>query len=236
MGKKKLVVLTGAGISAESGFETFRDAGGLWEKYSVEDVCTPEGLRRDPDFVNGFYNGLRRQLLSAVPNAGHSTLAAMERDFDIDVITQNVDDLHERAGSSRVLHLHGELMKVCSSRDKDDPRYIRTLPASAPEVHPGELCADGSPLRPWIVFFGESVPLLEAAAERVRQADAFAVIGSSLNVYPAAGLVRYVSEGAPAFLIDPKEVDVPAFLPVRVIRDVASTGVPRLWEALKDAF
>ncbi len=225
---KKLVVLSGAGMSAESGFSTFRDAGGLWERYPVEKVATPEGWQADPDLVTDFYNGLRRQLVEARPNRGHEILAEMEADFDVTVITQNVDDLHERAGSSHVIHLHGELMKVCSSRDPDNPFFIRTLPPDHLEVAHGERAGDGSLLRPWIVWFGEAVPRLADAAAEVEQADAFAIIGSSLNVYPAAGLVRYVPEGAPVFLIDPKEVKVPANRDIRVIRDVASTGTAEL--------
>jgi len=232
--KKKLVALTGAGISAESGFSTFRDSGGLWETYSVEDVCTPEGFSRDPQMVNDFYNGLRRQLLQARPNAGHETLAQMEQDFDVSVITQNVDDLHERAGSTRVIHLHGELLKVCSSRDKDNPHCIETLTSDRLDVLPGERAKDGSLLRPWIVFFGEGVPNLERAAEEVARADIFVIIGSSLNVYPAAGLVRYAPADAEIWLIDPKEVHVPGTRNVHVIQDVASRGVPRLHELLKN--
>lgn len=230
--KKRLVVLTGAGISAESGFSTFRDAGGLWEQYSVEEVCTTEGWARDPQKVNAFYNGLRRQLLTARPNRGHELLAELEADYDVRIITQNVDDLHERAGSSHVLHLHGELMKVCSSRDKDNPRFITTLPAERPETGEGEKCGDGSLLRPWIVFFGESVPNLEAAAEEVMRADFFAVIGSSLVVYPAAGLVAYAPKQCPVFVIDPKEVAVPGGRDVRVISEPASKGVATLREML----
>lgn len=226
--KKKLVVLTGAGMSAESGFSTFRDNGGLWERYSVERVASHEGWLREPDFVNGFYNGLRRQLVDASPNGGHLALAALEDSWDVTVVTQNVDDLHERAGSSRVVHLHGELMKVCSSRDPEDLRCLKTLSAPDLDVAPGQLAADGSLLRPYIVFFGEAVPKLEEAAAAVSAADAFAVIGSSLVVYPAAGLVRYVPREAPCFLIDPKEVSVPAVRHFEVIQDVASSGTEEL--------
>ncbi len=226
--KKRLVALTGAGMSAESGFSTFRDAGGLWEKYPVERVATPEGWAADPALVTDFYNGLRRQLVAASPNEGHRLLAALERDYDVTVVTQNVDDLHERAGSSRVIHLHGELMKVCSSARPDDPRYIRTLPPDSLEVRHGEKAGDGSLLRPWIVWFGEAVPQLEAAAREVARADIFVIIGTSLNVYPAAGLVHYTRPGVPVYLIDPKEVRVPSSRDVRVIQDVASRGVARL--------
>ena len=226
--KKKLVVLTGAGMSAESGFSTFRDSGGLWEQYSVDKVASHEGWLRDPDFVNGFYNKLRRQLVDASPNDGHRALAALERDWDVTVVTQNVDDLHERAGSSNVIHLHGELMKVCSSRDTEDPRCLVTLHEPDLTVAPGQLAADGSRLRPYIVFFGEAVPKLQDAAEAVERADAFAVIGSSLVVYPAASLVHYVSAGVPCFLIDPKEVEVPGHRHFEVIQDVASRGTEEL--------
>ncbi len=233
MGKKRLVVLTGAGMSAESGFSTFRDSGGLWERYPVEQVATPEGWAANPDLVTDFYNGLRRQLVTAQPNEGHRLLADLERDFDVCVVTQNVDDLHERAGSSHVIHLHGELMKVCSSRDPDNPRCLRTLTAEHPDVKHGERAADGSLLRPWIVWFGEAVPRLTDAARAVEQADVFAIIGTSLNVYPAAGLVHYVPAGCPVYLIDPNEVRVPAGRPVEVIRDVASRGVAELARRLR---
>lgn len=221
-------------MSAESGFSTFRDAGGLWEKYPVEAVATPEGWVADPDLVTDFYNGLRRQLLAARPNRGHELLAEMEREFSVTVITQNVDDLHERAGSSHVIHLHGELMKVCSSRDPDNPFHIRTLDAEHLEVGHGERAGDGSLLRPWIVWFGEAVPAMEPATKEVEKADAFVVIGSSLVVYPAAGLVHYVPKSAPVFLIDPKEVNVPVDRSVEVIRDVASSGVAELWHRLRE--
>ena len=229
---KRLVILTGAGMSAESGFSTFRDAGGLWEQYPVEKVATPEGWQEDPNLVTDFYNGLRQQLVAARPNRGHEILAEMEQDYDVRIITQNVDDLHERAGSSRVIHLHGELMKVCSSRDPDNPHFIRTLPQTHLQVAHGERAGDGSLLRPWIVWFGEAVPRLTDAIAEVEQADIFVIIGSSLNVYPAAGLVHYVPNGAPIYLIDPKEVQVPAHRAVEVIQEVASVGCQRLREAI----
>lgn len=219
-------------MSAESGFSTFRDAGGLWEQYPVEKVATPEGWQEDPNLVTDFYNGLRQQLVAARPNRGHEILAEMEEDYDVTVITQNVDDLHERAGSSHVIHLHGELMKVCSSRDPDNPHFIRTLPMDHLQVAHGERADDGSLLRPWIVWFGEAVPRLTDAIEEVQQADIFVIIGSSLNVYPAAGLVHYVPDGAPIYLIDPKEVQVPAHRAVEVIQEVASVGCERLREAI----
>lgn len=230
---KKVVVLTGAGISAESGFSTFRDAGGLWEQYPVEKVATPEGWRENPTLVTDFYNGLREQLVTAKPNRGHYALAEMEKLWDVTVVTQNVDDLHERAGSKHVIHLHGELLKVCSSRDPDNPRYHRTLTPDRLRVEPGELAGDGSLLRPWIVWFGEAVPNLILAADEASQADAFVIVGSSLNVYPAAGLVSYVSPDVPVFVVDPKEVRVPARRKIEVIQDVASKGVDVVAERLE---
>ena len=214
--QKKIVVLTGAGMSAESGFATFRDSGGLWETHPVEQVATPEGWQRDPNFVNEFYNGLRRQLVEARPNRGHELLAELENDFDVRIVTQNVDDLHERAGSSQVLHLHGELMKACSSRDPNNPFHIVTLAPPHLDILPGQKAGDGSLLRPYIVWFGESVPLIERAAEWVAAADALVIVGTSLVVYPAAGLVRCVRPGTPIFLIDPQEVE--GSLEVRSLR------------------
>lgn len=225
---KKLVVLSGAGMSAESGFSTFRDAGGLWEQYSVDDVATPEGWLRNPNLVTDFYNGLRRQLVEARPNRGHEILAEMERDYRVTVITQNVDNLHERAGSTHVIHLHGELMKVCSSRDPDNPFHIRELTPEHLEVAYGERAGDGSLLRPWIVWFGESVPLLETAAREVAEADIFVIVGSSLAVYPAAGLVRYAPADCPVYLIDPKPVKVPDNRNIHIIQDVATSGMAEL--------
>ena len=232
---KSLVFLTGAGISAESGFSTFRDAGGLWEQYPVEKVATPEGWQADPNLVTDFYNGLRRQLVEARPNLGHRLVAALESHYDVTVVTQNVDDLHERAGSTRVVHLHGELMKVCSSRDPDDPRYRLTLPPDRLEVAHGERAADGSLLRPWIVWFGEAVPNLSRGAEAASRADVCVVVGSSLNVYPAAGLVRYVPAGRPVYVVDPKPVRVSASSPVSVIQQVATQGMATLVRRLAEA-
>lgn len=221
-------------MSAESGFSTFRDAGGLWERYPVEKVATPEGWDADPTLVTDFYNGLRKQLIAAKPNEGHRLLAEMEKDFDMTIITQNVDDLHERAGSHNVIHLHGELMKVCSSANPDDPRYIHTLPPDHIEVKPGERAGDGSLLRPWIVWFGEAVPNLGRAAEEVERADIFVIIGSSLNVYPAASLVNYAPMDVSIWLIDPKNVSVPSSRKINVIKDVASKGVATLWQKLQE--
>lgn len=231
---KKIVVLTGAGMSAESGLKTFRDAGGLWEEYPVQQVASHEGWEADPALVTKFYNERRRQLAGAKPNEGHRLVAALENDYDVTVITQNVDNLHEQAGSSKVIHLHGELMKVCSSRDPYNPRYIQTLTPDNCEVKPGTLAADGSLLRPFIVFFGEAVPMIEPAAKEAAEADIFVIIGTSLNVYPAAGLVQYVKPSAPVYLIDPKPVTVGGRHNIRQITKGASEGMRELTELLKE--
>ena len=230
---KRLVVLSGAGMSAESGISTFRDAGGLWEKYPVEAVATPEGYARDPELVTRFYNERRRQLQEVEPNQGHCLLAEMEREFDITVITQNVDNLHERAGSSHVVHLHGELTKVTSSREPNNPNFIRELKPEEWEVKIGDLAKDGSQLRPFIVWFGEAVPAIEEAIGYVEKADILVIIGTSLNVYPAAGLLHYASPRAEVFLIDPNEVHVNANRTIHLIRKGASEGVKELWDTLK---
>jgi NAD-dependent deacetylase len=226
---KKLVVLTGAGMSAESGFSTFRDAGGYWDQYRVEDVATPEGWERNPKMVLDFYANLRGQLLRAQPNDGHTGLARLEAQYEVHVITQNVDNLHERAGSSRVLHLHGELTKVCSATY---PQYIKELPPDAPYIKIGDKCPRGGQLRPFIVWFGEAVPAIEEAAELSAQADIYVVIGTSLNVYPAAGLLHYVPHGVPIYLIDPKEVPTVLSSRITFIREPASKGVAELTELL----
>lgn len=225
---KKLVFLSGAGMSAESGISTFRDAGGLWDKYPVEQVATPEGYARDPKLVIDFYNERRKQLLTVNPNHGHEVIAELEKYMDVTVITQNVDNLHERAGSTKVIHLHGELTKVCSSRDPNNPHHIKELTPEEYEVKIGDLAADGSQLRPYIVWFGEAVPRINEATDMVMKADIFVVIGTSLNVYPAAGLLNYVPDGVPVYLIDPKEVRTPAGYPVHVIQKGASDGMDEL--------
>lgn len=204
---KKLVVLTGAGVSAESGISTFRDNNGLWELYKVEDVASIEGWYRDPALMTRFYNERRMQLPTVEPNDAHKLLAQLEKQFEVTIITQNVDNLHERAGSSHIIHLHGELMKVTSSLSPNDPRYIRTLPSDQLEVKMGDKAEDGSQLRPFIVWFGEAVPQIEPAIMETSKADIYLVIGTSLNVYPAAGLLNYVPEGTPIYLIDPKPVN-----------------------------
>ena len=230
--KKNLVVLSGAGMSAESGISTFRDAGGLWEQYPVAQVASIEGYMRNPELVTNFYNERRRQLKEVEPNEGHRGVAALEQWYNVTVVTQNVDNLHERAGSSHVIHLHGELMKACSSRDPYDPRYIRALRPDE-DIHMGEKAGDGSQLRPFIVWFGEAVPEIETAIEYVQQADIFVIIGTSLNVYPAAGLLSYVPRRAEVFLIDPKPVDTHSSHSVHVIRKGASEGVRELIQILE---
>ena len=216
---KNLVILTGAGMSAESGISTFRDAGGLWDKYPVEQVATPEGYQRDPALVINFYNE-------------HELLAELEKSFNVTVITQNVDNLHERAGSSHIIHLHGELTKVCSSRDPYNPHYIKELKPEEYEVKIGDRAGDGTQLRPFIVWFGEAVPQIETAIQYVEKADIFVIIGTSLNVYPAAGLLHYVPKGAEVYLIDPKPVDTHTSRSIHVIQKGASEGVAELKKKL----
>lgn len=229
---KKIVVLTGAGMSAESGLSTFRDDDGLWEKHPVSRVATHEAWERDPEYVNSFYNMMREKLVSAQPNEGHRLVAELERRYDVAVVTQNVDNLHEAAGSSRVLHLHGELMKVCSSRDTENPDCWRTMTPPDLAVKPGEKAADGSLLRPYIVFFGEAVPNIEPAAALTAEADIMIIIGTSLNVYPAAGLVRFARQGVPVYLIDPKPVAGNLPGGVRHIMTGASEGMRTLTKEL----
>lgn len=227
---KKIVVLTGAGMSVESGLKTFRDADGLWENYPVAQVATHEGWLENPTLVTNFYNMLRKKCIDAKPNEGHKLVAELEKKYDVTVVTQNVDNLHEAAGSSKVIHLHGELMKVCSSRDVDNPRYQQLLTADNCEVKPGTLAGDGSLLRPFIVFFGEGVPMISRAADEAEQADIFIIIGTSLNVYPAAGLVQYVRPGVPVYLIDPHPIN--AGSNVQQIQAGASEGMRQLSKRL----
>lgn len=231
---KKVVILTGAGMSAESGISTFRDAGGLWEQYPVEQVATPEGYEANPKLVIDFYNARRKQLLEVKPNEGHELVASLEKMFDVTVITQNVDNLHERAGSSNVLHLHGELTKVCSSFNPNDPRYIIELQPDNYEVKIGDKAGDGSQLRPYIVWFGEAVPNMTKAVDYASKADIFIIIGTSLNVYPAAGLIHYVPNKAKIFLIDPKPININRSIDITVINKGASEGMRELTEILKD--
>ena len=214
-------------MSVESGLGTFRGGGGLWDEYPVEQVATPEGYRANPALVLEFYNKRRRELLTVQPNEGHRLVASLEQRFDVTVVTQNVDDLHERAGSTDVIHLHGELMKACSSREPQNPEYVCTLPSPDSDLHLGDLAADGSQLRPFIVWFGEAVPRISDAIDAMRGIDAFVIIGTSLNVYPAAGLLNYVPAGVPVYLIDPNEVRVTR-RDVVVIRQGASDGMRTL--------
>ena len=228
MGKKRMVVLTGAGISAESGISTFRDSGGLWEKYDISEVATPQAWERNQDLVLEFYNQRRKQLYEVEPNAGHYALVELEQQYDVRIITQNVDDLHERAGSSHVMHLHGELKKVRSSVDED---LVYTLDGW--ELKAGDLCDKGSQLRPHIVWFGEPVPMIPSAAELSGTANIYVIAGTSLNVYPAAGLVDYVRPGTPIYVIDPNELYIDHIPGVQVIREKAGTGMKKLVEMLK---
>lgn len=226
--KRKLVVSTGAGMSAESGIATFRDSGGLWDKYPVMDVASAEGFERNPELVHRFYNMRRKELLNASPNAGHLGLVELEKWYETHIITQNVDDLHERAGSSSVLHLHGELMKVRSMRDEN---RIYALSADNIETSVDTRDEYGDPVRPHIVFFQEAVPNIEPAIELVQQADIFVVIGTSLNVYPAAGLLHYLGRGTQIYYIDPRPAPVPSG--VTVLEMTATEGVARLIEILR---
>ncbi|HUW06625.1 MAG TPA: Sir2 family NAD-dependent protein deacetylase [Williamwhitmania sp.] len=224
---KRLVVLSGAGISAESGLKTFRDMGGLWEQYNVDEVASPQAWRTNPALVLRFYNERRKALFAAKPNAGHIGIANLQEHFEVIVITQNVDDLHEQAGSKQVIHLHGELRKAQSTVD---PSLVYTLKTWALNI--GDRCEKGSQLRPYIVWFGESVPNYPAAVELVKTADIFVVVGTSLNVYPAAGLVDYCGKDLPLFLIDPNDLPVYLRKNMTLIKEPASKGVPILAKLL----
>ena len=225
---KSLVILSGAGMSAESGIKTFRDTGGLWEEYPVEQVATPEGYAKDPALVTRFYNERREQLNTVKPNRGHEILGELEKGFKVTVITQNVDNLHERGGSTHVIHLHGELTKVTSSRDPYNPAYIKELRPDEYDVKIGDLAADGTQLRPFIVWFGEPVPKIEEAIKAVEKADIFVIIGTSMNVYPAAGLLIYVPRNAQIYLIDPQPVAINTTRHINVIAKGASEGMAEL--------
>lgn len=229
MKKPVLVVSTGAGISAESGIKTFRDADGLWENYPVMQVASADGFRRDPELIHRFYNERRRDLVKALPNAAHRALADLEKDYDVYIITQNVDDLHERAGSSKVLHLHGELMKI---RSVTNPDYVESLDIDRLETSPATRGRNGDPMRPHIVFFQEPVPNIEKAVELVQKADVFVVIGTSLVVYPAAGLIRCVRSGVPIYYIDPNPADTSGIPGVHVIKEPATKGMKLLSDIL----
>jgi NAD-dependent deacetylase len=227
MNRKNIVVLTGAGISAESGIKTFRDSGGLWEEYDVMTVASIEGWRQNPDLVQEFYNRRRKELEKAEPNDAHKFLAGLEDKFNVEIITQNVDNLHERGGSSSVIHLHGELTKARSSVN---PSLIYEIGCRA--IEKGEKADDGSVLRPHIVWFGEAVPMIEPAVEKVQQADILIIIGTSMNVYPAAGLVEYARPDIPVYLIDPNDVNYSGRREITFIKDKASSGMKRLYEDL----
>jgi NAD-dependent deacetylase len=230
MSKKKIVVLTGAGISAESGLRTFRDAGGLWEGYNVMDVATPEAWEKNPELVLRFYNERRASAASAEPNAGHFALAELEKHFDVLIVTQNVDNLHEKAGSSNIIHLHGELSKVRSTKY---PELIYEIGGKAIEI--GDNCEKGAQLRPHIVWFGEDVPLIYEAGKLAETADVFLVVGTSMVVYPAAGLIDYVPRHAPKYIIDPNKPSVPSvgrYPNITFVTENATTGVPKVAQEL----
>lgn len=231
--KKKLIVLTGAGVSAESGISTFRGGDGLWDNYPVEDVASIDGWHRNPSLVLKFYNERRAQLGTVRPNAAHIAIAALEKDYDVDVITQNVDNLHERAGSTRVVHLHGEATKVRPESGEYDLTYSEkeVFDIGYGEVVLGDLAPNGKQLRPHIVFFGEAVPKIEKAMDVVSAADIFLIVGTSLAVYPAAGLYRYAKNECPIYIIDPKEVPV-RDKRVTHIRETATVGMERFLELL----
>lgn len=225
--RKKIVVLSGAGISAESGIPTFRASDGLWENHRIEDVATPEAWQRNPDLVQDFYNQRRKQALSVQPNAGHLALVKLEEHFDVTIITQNVDNLHEKAGSSNVIHLHGELFKSRSTTHESLVYEIEGW-----EIKKGDNCAQGSQLRPHIVWFGEAVPMMDVALDITDQADILIVVGTSLNVYPAAGLVYAVRAGVPVYVVDPNTPAMHQKANVTFIQEPATVGLTRLAEEL----
>ncbi len=225
--KKNIVVLTGAGVSAESGISTFRGSGGLWEGHDIMEVASPEGYRKNPELVLDFYNKRRKQLFEVEPNLAHTELARLEQYFNVHIITQNVDDLHERGGSTKVLHLHGELRKA---RSAVDPSLIYDIESKP--IKPGDLCEKGSQLRPHIVWFGEPVPLMVEAENITQQADIFIVIGTSLEVYPAAGLLYFVKPDTPKYIIDPHIPNVAGISNITTIEENASTGMQKLANTL----
>lgn len=224
---KKIVVFTGAGISAESGIKTFRDSGGLWEQYDINEVATPQAWQKNKKLVLDFYNQRRKQVMEAKPNAAHFALAKLEKKFDVHIITQNIDDLHERAGTKKILHLHGEIMKARSSRYENLIYDVKGW-----EIKEGEVCEKGFQLRPHIVWFGEMVPMMEPAVELASNCDLFIVVGTSLDVYPAAGLINYAPEESKKYLIDPKAKQLPYILHLEVIEKTAGEGVPLLVKQL----
>ena len=225
MNKKKVVVLTGAGISAESGISTFRDSDGLWEQYRVEDVATYDAYLRNPELVLNFYNERRRQLFAVKPNDGHRQLVRLEEKYDVRIITQNIDNLHEQAGSTNVLHLHGLLTQARSDRDDN-----LIIDIGDRDIHLGDKAPDGAQLRPHIVWFGEAVPNIEPAAELCEKADYFVVVGTAMNVYLAAGLIHYVPRTSPCYLVDPKAV--PISRPITIFQEKAGTGVKKVVDEL----
>lgn len=230
--RHNIVILTGAGISAESGIATFRDKNGLWENYDAMRLASIDGFRDDPEAVLDFYNDRRWQLFDAKPNHAHYVLAELEKQHDVTIVTQNVDDLHERAGSSKVIHLHGELTKVTSSRNREDDRCIKYYPLNLP-IYIGHKADDGSQMRPYIVWFGEEVRYIEEARQLVEQAEIFVVIGTSLVVYPAAGLVSYARKDIPKFLVDPSDMEDHLPYGFKHIKAKATEGVDILMEEIK---
>jgi len=227
MAKKKLVVLTGAGISAESGLKTFRDSDGLWEGFDVTEVATPRGWKRDPELVLEFYNQRRKNVADAAPNAAHYGLAELEKDFDVTIITQNIDDLHERAGSANIIHLHGQIFKMRSEKSEELVYDIKA------DIKYGDLAEDGAQLRPYIVWFEEPVPMIEKATPIVSRADIFVVVGTSLVVYPAAGLVNYARRGIPKFIVDKQIPYTSSIYNLTAIEKPATEGVKHLLEIIK---
>jgi NAD-dependent deacetylase len=226
---KNIVVLTGAGISAESGLKTFRDADGLWEGHDIMEVASPEGFYNNPELVLDFYNQRRRQLLTVAPNKAHLNLKKLENEFNVHIITQNVDDLHERAESTNIIHLHGELLKVRSTKNSELIYQWKN------DLIVGDLCDEKSQLRPDIVWFGEDVPLLEKAAEITLKADILVIIGTSMQVYPAASLINYTKKNTPIYFIDPKpSISESQYKNLTIIKDVASNGTDRLLELLRN--
>jgi NAD-dependent deacetylase len=229
MRKKKIVVFSGAGMSAESGIKTFRDTGGLWEEYKIEDVATFEAWERNRDLVLDFYNQRRKQVMNAKPNEAHLLVAELQNQFDVQVITQNIDDLHERAGSKKVLHLHGEIMKGRSTS-----RHDLVYPLKSWEIKAGDVCEVGSQIRPHIVWFGEAVPEMEKATALAEEADIFITIGTSLNVYPAANLIHVVQSHIPKYLVDPGEFNLDYIKNLKIIKATAVEGMKVLMKNLKE--
>jgi len=221
--KQKLVVFTGAGISAESGIKTFRDSGGLWEEFDINEVATPQAWEKNQKLVLDFYNKRRKQVLEAKPNLAHFALVELEQKYDVQIITQNIDDLHERAGSKKVLHLHGEITK---SRSSIDPSLVYKITGN--EIKLGDTCEKGSQLRPHIVWFGEMVPLMDTANMIAERADIFMVVGTSMAVYPAAGIIDYSPQDIPKYLIDPSDIKVNGIANLQIIKEKASIGLPKL--------